>query len=141
MDNVAWLYGQIVRFQIPDDDNILEYLKKEYALYFDRIYGEALRKEYWGYFGFRGNKESKTFECGTYDGSLHANIEWADFDISAYYSSWQLLGDSPEFYESGKYVGSRCASAWDDYGCNEVGEKHEMSKMKFSKNHIYRGGD
>lgn len=92
LDNVVWLFEQIVRYKLPDVDDILEYLKKEYSIYFEKIYKKALN-------------ENHFYEI--------------DKDIHAYYASWELRGDDPKCYEAGKYEISRKSSLWGIYSVNK----------------------
>lgn len=93
LDNVVWLFGQIVRYKLPNWDNILEYLRKEYHVYFERIYRNALK----------GDGEYRDI---------------SEFDIHTYYAAWELRGDDPERYKRGNYEKRQRLSVWDDYGIN-----------------------
>ena len=94
LDNVAWLFGQIVRYKLPDFDNVLEYLRREYLIYFERIYRKAFEWHGW-------------------------NRDFKEFDIHTYYASWKLRGDDPELYRAGCYERRPRLSLWDDFGVNE----------------------
>lgn len=106
LDNVAWLYQQTIRYQLPNQNDLLEYLEKEFHVYFERIYREALDKEY-------------------------ADLNLKDFDIYSYYAAWELRGDQPEYYKQGHYSQRmRRPTMWEDYGVNGLvmKEKRYMEK-------------
>lgn len=107
LDNVAWLYQRMVNYHLPNEDNLLEYLEREFHTYFELIYREALEQEY-------------------------VQLESKDFDIHNYYASWELRGDDPKLYETGCYDPPvHYASIWDDYSRNKKvpKEKREMEKV------------
>lgn len=113
LDNVVWLFEQIIRYKLSEVDDVLEYLKKEYCVYFEKIYQKALSEEY-------SNKK-------------------IDKDIHAYYASWELRGDDPRCYESGKYeVHRNSASVWGIYSVNKkVQNKTRMMDSAVTLYHAY----
>lgn len=100
LDNVAWLHQQIITYHIPNEDNLLEYLENQFYIYFESVYRDAITNEY-------------------------PNLNSRDFDIYNYYTAWELRGDDPEFYKTGRYDNSprrQCRSIWTDYAINETVE-------------------
>lgn len=99
LDNVVWLYQRIVYYQLSNQNDLLEYLEREFRLFFESIYREALDKEY----NDRNLKE---------------------FDIHNYYAAWELRGDDPEYYKQGFYDQQlRKSTIWGDYGINSLVSK------------------
>ena len=98
LDNVVWLHQQIINYHIPNEDNLLEYLEKQFHLCFESVYREAITKEY-------------------------QDVSSRDFDIYNYYTAWELRGDDPALYKTGKYDNwprLQCRSIWTDYAINET---------------------
>lgn len=95
LDNLAWIYGKIVRMQLRDLDNLKNYVEHEFERYFrliytnhfDAIYMEGLLKEI--------NKSSNSKGIYTHDRFY--------FNIDTYYNAWKLRGDNPECYRHGYF--------------------------------------
>lgn len=106
LDNVIWLYQCMIRLKLPNVDNLLEYLEKQYQIYFERVYRTALNREY-------------------------SDMETRDFDIHNYYTAWELRGDDPKLYRTGQYQRDlRQSGIWADYSINS---KVEKSKRHMDK--------
>ncbi len=107
LDNVVWLYEKIVQYHIPNQNNLLEYLEREFYVYFERIYhGKQFSNEYKG-------------------------IESHEFDIHHYFISWELRGDDPKLYQSGSY--KRIVypqNIWDDHAVNSKVENEKRNMLK-----------
>ena len=100
LDNVVWLHQQIILYHIPNEDNLLEYLEKQFYKYFESVYRDAIRNEY-------------------------PDVKSWDFDIYNYYTAWELRGDDPSLYRTGRYDNlprRQCRSIWTDYAINETTE-------------------
>lgn len=98
LDNVAWLHQQIVDCHVPNENNLLEYLEKQFYTYFESVYREAIIHEY-------------------------PSMNSRDFDICNYYTAWELRGDDPGFYKTGVYDNlprREYRSIWTDYAINET---------------------
>ncbi len=99
LDNVAWLYNLGIAYGIDDKDNVLCFLRKEYAYYFQIIYKnsmkmdmlESIRCEAKRY--YRDKKEEKYYNNRIYN-----------FTIENYYSAWELRGDDPLLYKDGFFA-------------------------------------
>lgn len=85
LDNVVWLYQNLVNEQISNQDNVLEYLENEFYIYFQRIYKNVV------------NDRSRKRD---------------NYDIHSYYNAWTLRGDDPEYYVTGQYVRDDYDFAW-----------------------------
>lgn len=92
LDNIAWLFGQIVHYKLPEYP-VLEYLRKEYHICFERVYCGAFERNGWHW-------------------------DFKEFDIHTYYASWKLRGDDPGCYRSGRFERHPPLSLWDDYALN-----------------------
>lgn len=92
LDNLAWLYHQIIRFHIANDDNLLEYLADEFQRVFAHFYESGLNAAYNAEIVRReAEKRGKTSDS-------HRVLQ---FDIFHYYTAWQLRGDNPRLYRKG----------------------------------------
>lgn len=80
LDNISWLYQNLIDHRISNQDNVLEYLENEYSVYFQKIYGHLIEN------GFLE------------DGGIHT-----------YYAAWTLRGDDPEYYKTGRYCENESA--------------------------------
>lgn len=74
LDNVVWLYHKLTEYKIEGAENLREWLRQEFRLYFMEIYLHTRR----------GNRE------------LY-------FDINTYYEAWKLRGDDPELYITNQF--------------------------------------
>lgn len=114
LDNVVWLYEQIVNFHLPNDDNLLEYLEREYFIYFERVYRKGIESEHW-----HERQPAREHEKEGVPDEQYFHGTYEEFDIHTYYTAWKLRGDNPEYYKYGAYDRRRgYASAWDDNGTN-----------------------
>lgn len=114
LDNIVWLYHKILYYKIPDQENLLEYLRQEFHYYFGRIYLKELNMDY---------NQRICDEAANYDkefGNKHyIGNSYLGFDIYNYYNSWQLRGDEPYLYERGYYRRKNMPQGiWDDYAVN-----------------------
>lgn len=98
LDNIVWLYNKILYYEIPDQENLLENLEKEFNKYFDEIYSKEMIPEY------NQSVCQKAVEYNKEFGDKTENQGWyLDFNIYNYYNSWQLRGDEPHLYRKGYY--------------------------------------
>lgn len=105
LDNLVWLYHNIVRYQICGMDNLKNFIEAEYQKCFSEIYGQYMRKDYI-------DRILETSEQQGYQGNLN-------FDINAYYDAWKIRGDNPELYQMGFFKEpSGCFSAFELNGVN-----------------------
>jgi len=98
LDNVAWLYHAIRRYQIPDMEAAVLFLKAQFEYYFRQIYLNHI-----------GEKDAdmlvKSGEMH-YQGKPYARNYKAhklSFSIEDYCRAWMLRGDHPELFESGYF--------------------------------------
>jgi hypothetical protein len=106
LDNVVWLYQIMIYYHLPNEDNLLEYLEREFHTYFECIYRYAIDIEY-------------------------PELESKDFDIHNYYASWELRGDDPKLYKSGRYEKPpHYITIWDDNSINDSVDKDKRNMQK-----------
>lgn len=115
LDNVVWLYYKIVEFNIPDPDNVKEYLLMEYTRYFTDIYSSSFNENELEFLmeGVYKNyvNRSRREEIGKdpYSNDVRYNYNrvkggiW-DFSIAMYYQAWRLRGDNPDLYKKGYFM-------------------------------------
>ncbi len=105
LDNVAWLYHKIIYFHISNQDNLLEFLEREFQVFFNRIYEKNMSIDY--------NQNILREKEENFNHNL-------SFDIYNYYYGWELRGDAPELYVDGFYrkelIG---ADSWGDQAINK----------------------
>ncbi len=116
IDNLAWLYHMLEKYQILDCRRIMSELKLEFDKYFRQVYLnhmdavqlQAIMKEGSEYYNTAEAKRNYTVhEC--------------KFDIEDYYSAWKLRGDHPDLYERGFYTPrSQAQDMWDVYKTNRA---------------------
>ena len=99
LDNIVWLHQQIIIYHIPNEDNLLEYLEKQFYIYFESVYRDAITYEY-------------------------QDVSPRDFDIYNYYTAWELRGDDPNLYRTGTYqrnlLRRQGRDIWTKYEINET---------------------
>lgn len=111
LDDVVWLYHQIVRFQISNSNNLLEYLESKFRKYFNQIYAANMDKNYVDYIVSEKNEKQGQRSYSTL----------MDFDIYMFYDAWKLRGDEPALYETGYYIGENItADRWKKYAVNSA---------------------
>ncbi len=118
LDNVAWLYHQIVHYHVSNQDNLLEYLEHEFQRYFNRIYEQHMRDAY--------NNRILNEKYAHDDRHAVANNmlqKWTfrtlDYNIHNYYYAWELRGDDPKLYRDGYYKKQQMpGSLWEDQEIN-----------------------
>lgn len=98
LDNLAWLYHALRRYQIEGMEELSWILEREFDPWFQQVYlnhisaaeieaiGRAAIQEY--------GQDLRKQNYG-----LHAR----SFDISDYYHAWSLRGDHPVLYQNGYY--------------------------------------
>lgn len=99
LDNIVWMYEKMVEWDIPDQNNLKEWIEGEFTTYFNEIYKNNMHSEV-----IRTILKAYNDACGT-------SVESLSFDIHTYYKAWQLRGDDPELYSSGIY---KKYSPWED---------------------------
>ena len=100
LDNLAWLYGSLQRFQIEGCELYLRKLKRKFDHYFRQIYLEHIDSQMINQMmenAIQYYHENHMSEVGSY--SVHN----CTFGIEEYYLSWLLRGDDPGLYKLGYY--------------------------------------
>lgn len=124
LDNVVWLYHRLIRYKVPDSEQLQEYLKREFQLYFSLIYEKVLDTKYIELAMKVACKYDREYGMANREGRSSY-----DFNINTYYYAWMLRGDNPSLYEEGYYKQPcNSISIWDDYSVNTA----------FPKNHRIR---
>ena len=120
LDNVVWLYNKINQYHISNQDNVLEYLEREFHTYFNLIYEKAFDAEYMEQ--IICNRESYLEEKQENSPFSVNRRPIIDFNIFNFYNSWELRGDNPHLYRSGYYQMDNCSKdVWcDNYINKEV---------------------
>lgn len=115
LDNIVWLYHQLIRYKASGMDKLLQYLEKEFHLQFSLIYEKSLDTGY---------IDSVIRSACDYDreyGSIeNGETIKIDFNIHNYYYSWMLRGDHPQLYADGYYKRPyQKKDLWDEYSVNQ----------------------
>lgn len=136
LDNLVWLYHRLIRYKVPDSEQIQEYLKREFELYFSLIYQKALDTKYIEL----AMKEACGYDT-EYGKANREGMNPYDFNITTYYYSWMLRGDDPALYMDGYYK-RPCYSIdiWDDYSVNSNFPRNHKIRYIFAAvilNHYY----
>ena len=111
LDNIVWLYYALIKFRIPNTQNLKSYLEQQFFENFERIYGgricknelekiaEIVCKEYqiMNMCAMAYKQDSDFYHMYQSKGDLF------NFDIHTYYKAWELRGDDPFLYERGFY--------------------------------------
>ncbi len=106
LDNMVWLYHRMLHYHISNNENLLEYLEREFQKYFNRIYERNLNIDY-----YIDLLKSRGYGTGSI----------LQFNIHNYYYAWELRGDDPVLYAQGFY-NSRLLldTRWDDRRINQL---------------------
>lgn len=99
LDNIAWMYNNIIPLDIDNKSNILDGLKKEFQYYFRIIYQNAIHQPFLEFVQLIAKNKYK----GT-DKEKYYRDRVCDFTIEDYYTAWELRGDNPELYKMGFYA-------------------------------------
>lgn len=97
LDNVVWLYHQLVRFNLAGTEALREYLKNEFSIIFAEVYLKHINQRTVHKILEEYNKNQKNSGQST-----HINDQ-CNFDIAHYYQAWKLRGDSPDLYSRGYF--------------------------------------
>lgn len=114
LDNIVWLYHQLIRYKASGMDKLLQYLEKEFHLQFSLIYEKYLDT------GYIDSVISRACEYDREYGSIeNGETIKIEFNIHNYYYSWMLRGDHPQLYADGYYKRSyQKKDLWDEYSVN-----------------------
>lgn len=108
LDNIVWLFGKIVDLKIEGQEELKDYLQKEYSLYFKMVYENHIDSETIA----KILKKMKNKYQGRYRDAYQVehklsvlpygadNVDFK-FDIYSYYRAWKLRGDDPLYYKNG----------------------------------------
>ncbi len=108
LDNIAWLYHMILKYEISGTEALQEYLKREFSIVFNSIYSNNMSTPYVKEIL---NKFQDDDRIACSDRS-HA-LRQLDFNIFHYYSAWKLRSDDPTLYELGYYQGLTLDTEYD----------------------------
>lgn len=116
IDNTAWLYHAIQRYHIPQQEQAVRFLEKEFGYYFNRVYTSNMKVEELDYImnaaaGFyRNDQEAKRYQ-------RHS----CEFSIDLYCRAWMLRGDHPDLYREGYFRPLRVpVDSWERHRLNEA---------------------
>lgn len=101
LDNLAWLYHAIYRYEIKGMELLLNYLKEQFDIYFRSIYLNYMNQEDQDTI-MKAALEHYGAEEDKRDYKFHKCL----FGIEEYYLAWTLRGDHPALYKSGFYHSS-----------------------------------
>lgn len=114
LDNIAWLYHQLIRYKAPGMDKLLQYLETEFQLQFSLIYEKNLEATYLDEVIRNACEYDKEYGVVRNNGTLKL-----EFNIHTYYYSWMLRGDHPQLYADGYYKRAyHKKDLWDEYSVN-----------------------
>lgn len=123
LDNIVWMHGRIVELGVEGQEELKDYLQKEFSLYFKEIYEnyidpetvriifKKMEKEY------QKNKDLLPYGVRNYK---------PNFDIHSYYRAWKLRGDDPLYYKNGYFEYNRFSveNSFDFYRINREFPAH-----------------
>jgi len=98
LDNVAWLYHAIRRYQLPGMESVELFLKTKFEYYFRQVFlncmdaQDTMRFVKSGEQRYKGKQFARNYKSHP-----------LSFTIEDYCRSWMLRGDHPELYESGYF--------------------------------------
>lgn len=118
LDNVMWLYHQLVRFHVPGTEALKEFLKNEFNVEFSLLYLKnmdqdvvsSILEDYNRYRLDRGWEPLKNAQL--------------KFDITQYHRAWKLRGDSPELYRKGYFSWVEGKNSWADAKVTKCFPRH-----------------
>ena len=98
LDNVAWLYLAIRRYQLPVMESAVLFLKTQFEYYFRQVYLNCIDAQDVKMFVKSGEQcyREKQF-------ARNYNPHPLSFTIEDYCRAWMLRGDHPELYECGYF--------------------------------------
>lgn len=103
LDNVVWMFHKLMEFNISFCDTLKTYLRSEFEVYFQLIYGRFLDKNLIADMEERIYNQKRQKNIGGV-----RNDPYNVFDIRTYYMAWKLRGNDPILYEDG-YFSNRYA--------------------------------
>lgn len=136
LDNIVWLYHQLIRYKASDMAKLLQYLETEFQLQFAYIFEKNLETTYIDKVIRQACKYDR--EYGSVENGGTIKIE---FNIHTYYYSWMLRGDHPQLYADGYYKKVyQKKDLWDEYSVNQKYPKEKRIRYILSSvilNHYY----
>ena len=116
IDNLAWLYHAIQRYHIPQQNQVVHFLEKEFRYYFNRVYISNMKEEELDYI-----MNAATEFYRNHDGAKQYRQHSCDFSIDLYCYAWMLRGDAPVLYQEGYFKPLQFPiDSWERHWLNEV---------------------
>lgn len=116
IDNVAWLYHAIQRYHIPQQDQAVHFLEKEFGYYFNRVYISNMEEKELDYI----MNAAEGFYKNDYEAKQYHRHR-CDFSIDLYCRAWMLRGDDPALYREGYFKPIQIpVDSWERHRLNEV---------------------
>lgn len=132
LDNVVWLYHQLLSLKQLDTTVLQEYLKREFSILFAELYQKNMSANTVSCI-LRRYQEDKSiplkYRWNQYDSETisvqgdgrYSQIHFLnqfDFDIYQYYQAWKLRGDDPALYDGGFFKAPNEDSKYDECQVN-----------------------
>lgn len=115
LDNLAWLYHALQRYNIPDMELLQNYLEERFEDCFRTVYLNYMEEE-----SLISIMKRAKEKYGNDERFRNYKIHRCNFDIKNYYRAWTLRGDHPQLYQEGFYFsGSIAIDKWERYQTNE----------------------
>lgn len=92
LDNIAWIYNQLIRFRIQGMDVLKDYLLKKFQIFFQEIYLSNMDPDFITQIHQAHSRVNPTIFSGS-----------TIFNITMYYNAWMLRQDEPSLYKHGYY--------------------------------------
>ena len=128
LDNLVWVYTKIRQNGMMGYEDLLLYIEKEYAAYFQEIYLDNI---------------SESHMNGAFQEYIK-NVKEAvperirGFDIHTYYRAWKLRGDDPECYKTGSLKIPMVTNyGWDMFRVSNGNVEDFKIKEKFEPAFLY----
>ena len=115
LDNIVWIYHQLIRYKIPGMDNLKDYLRRKFDIFFREIYLSNIDSDLLAHIkGINSETIPDVLESG-----------YQDYNIAMYYYSWMIRGDEPGFYENGYFRYDNLLTESQDNRINQVFPKNK----------------
>lgn len=139
LDNVVWLYHQLLNLNQRDTTALQEYLKREFSIWFGKLYQKNMSADTISRIlqryqedntiprNYRWNQSDLDTiypqAMGRFQGdgrySHISQVNQFDFDIYQYYRAWKLRGDDPVLYDDGYFKDPGSESLYDECRVNQ----------------------
>lgn len=98
IDNTAWLYYAIRKYRIPQQEQVIHFLEKEFEYYFNRVYLSNISER-----ELESVMDAAVKYYQNNPEASHYRKHDCHFSIELYCRAWMLRGDHPDLYREGYF--------------------------------------